>query len=92
MSLPNGYKRLEYIDSDGTQWINTEFKANENTRVVCDFQLLSETIGITSSYPHIYGCRRNASTDGFALRFIPTRSCFNAHFGNAKAECRASTA
>ena len=36
MSLPNGYKRLEYIQSTGTQYINTGFKPNNNTRVVMD--------------------------------------------------------
>lgn len=38
MSLPSGYKRLEYIQSSGTQYINTEFKpSGENMRVVFDF-------------------------------------------------------
>ena len=36
MSLPSGYKRLEYIQSSGTQYINTGFKPNNNTRVVMD--------------------------------------------------------
>ena len=34
MSLPSGYKRLEYIQSSGTQYIDTGFKHNQNTRVV----------------------------------------------------------
>ena len=36
MSLPSGYKLLEYIESSGTQYINTGFKPNNNTRVVMD--------------------------------------------------------
>ena len=36
MSLPSGYKRLEYIQSSGKQYINTGFKPNNNTRVVMD--------------------------------------------------------
>ena len=36
MSLPSGYKRLEYIQSTGTQYIDTGFKPNNNTRVVMD--------------------------------------------------------
>ena len=36
MSLPSGYKRLEYIKSSGTQYIDTGFKPNQNTRVVMD--------------------------------------------------------
>ena len=36
MSLPSGYTRLEYIKSSGTQYIDTGFKPNQNTRVVMD--------------------------------------------------------
>ena len=36
MSIPSGYKRLEYIKSSGTQYIDTGFKPNQNTRVVMD--------------------------------------------------------
>jgi hypothetical protein len=39
MSLPIGYKQLEYIQSDGTQYIDTGFVPTANTRVVMDFQL-----------------------------------------------------
>lgn len=35
MSLPSGYKRLEYIESSGTQYVNTDFTPNQNTRVIC---------------------------------------------------------
>lgn len=33
MSLPKGYKRLEYIQSTGTQYIDSLFAPNQNTRV-----------------------------------------------------------
>lgn len=38
--LPDGYTQKEYIQSSGTQYIDTLFKPNQNTRVVCDFELL----------------------------------------------------
>lgn len=41
VSLPSGYTRLAYIQSSGTQFINTGFKHNQNTRVVMDVQLTS---------------------------------------------------
>lgn len=41
MSLPSGYKRLEYIQSSGTQYIKTGIVPNRNTRIVLDVQLLS---------------------------------------------------
>ena len=39
MSLPNGYKRLEYIKSSGTQWIDTGVKAKNDTKVIADCEI-----------------------------------------------------
>lgn len=33
------YQQVEYIESTGTQFIDTKFIPNQDTRVVCDFQL-----------------------------------------------------
>ena len=33
-------KQIEYIESTGTQYIDTGFKPNQDTRVVCEFELL----------------------------------------------------
>lgn len=38
--LPVDYIELQYIQSSGTQYINTKFKPNQNTRVQCVFELL----------------------------------------------------
>ena len=38
MALPSGYTQYEYIESSGTQYIDTGFKPNQNTRTVIDFQ------------------------------------------------------
>lgn len=38
--LPSDYIELQYIQSSGTQYINTKFKPNNNTRVLCVFELL----------------------------------------------------
>ena len=37
-TLPDGYTELEYIESSGTQYINTGIAPKTTTRVVCDFQ------------------------------------------------------
>lgn len=37
-NLPDGYTAVEYIESGGTQYINADFKANQNTRLVMDFE------------------------------------------------------
>lgn len=41
MSLPSGYNQVEYIESSGTQYINTGVKPNTNTRMVLTAQVLS---------------------------------------------------
>ena len=45
MSLPSGYTRLEYIKSSGTQYINTGFNPNQNTRVVMDVTPVDVILG-----------------------------------------------
>ena len=54
MSLPNGYKRLEYIQSSGTQYIDTGFKPNQNTKIELD--VLSAE-GTSSNIPYIFGAQ-----------------------------------
>lgn len=63
--LPEGYTELEYIQSSGTQYIDTGFKPNQNTRVSVDMDLLAQ-----SSYPMAVFGSRNGSTsavDSFVL-------------------------
>lgn len=40
--LPNGYKRLEYIQSNGAQYIDTNFIPNENPRIVMTAKITSD--------------------------------------------------
>ena len=49
---------LEYIEGTGTQYIDTGFIPNQNTRVVIDFQYTS-----TTSAGRLFGCRNTVSTD-----------------------------
>lgn len=41
--LPSGYTELEYIKSDGTQYINTEVKPNQNTDVLLNMYMGTAT-------------------------------------------------
>ena len=52
MSLPSGYKRLEYIQSSGTQWIDTGIVPKNNTRVDadCDITYGTDWVMILGSY------------------------------------------
>lgn len=56
MSIPSGYKRLEYIKSSGTQYIDTGFKPNQNTRVVMDVTPVDVILGKTWC---AFGVRQN---------------------------------
>lgn len=61
--LPDGYTKLDYIYSSGTQYIDTGFKPNQDTRVLADVYLLSE-----SSYPvAIFGTRDSATSKAFVV-------------------------
>lgn len=60
MSLPSGYKQLEYIQSSGTQYINSKFKANQDTRVVIDFEYISGDV--------VFGAYDAAGANGFGLQ------------------------
>ena len=41
MGLPSGYKRLQYIQSTGTQYIDTNVSAPEGFRITCDIEFTS---------------------------------------------------
>lgn len=56
--LPDGYTLLEYIESTGTQYIDTEFKPTGNSRVVCDIQLSGTRVWL-------YGARHTATDRTF---------------------------
>lgn len=61
VELPEGYTQLEYIESTGTQYIDTGFIPNQDTRVVCDSHSL------TTSTTAIFGCRKDTGGNlGFA--------------------------
>lgn len=59
-TLPSGYTQIEYIQSSGTQWIDTGFKPNHNTRVVADCYLDS-----AASTMSAFGAWTGTSTNAF---------------------------
>ena len=80
MSLPSGYRQLEYIQSTGTQYIDTGFKPNNNTRVLCDIDI--ETSNATTAA--IFGGRdsTSSSSKSFVLWKI-SATAFRSDFGSA---------
>lgn len=72
------YTRLEYIESTGTQYIDTGFKPNQNTRLVMDFDIQNQ-----DSYPKaIFGGRDHNTSriDSFVFWAI-SNSAFRSEYG-----------
>jgi hypothetical protein len=72
-NLPSGYTQLEYIESSGTQYIDTGFIANQDTRVVLDYKATSATSGGTG----VFGCRTNSASNAFVLFIMPSGAYWN---------------
>ena len=75
-SLPSGYVELDYIESSGTQCINTNFNPNNNTRIKLDFELF--TLSQTSA---LFGGRDDTEVNVFGAWFT-TSNTFCPHYGN----------
>ena len=74
MSLPSGYKRLEYIQSTGTQYVDSGFIPNGETSVEIAFE--SAVINSTTSgnYP-VYGAASNYNSNAFELWSLADGFC-----------------
>lgn len=55
--LPGGYTLKSYIQTSGTQWIDTGYTPNENTRVIADMEIGSTNPGAKC----LFGTRNSAS-------------------------------
>ena len=67
MSLPSGYTRLEYIESTGTQYIDTGIVPDANTKVECDF--LAKTLDCG-----VFGARIDYNSNAFTLFWSVTNA------------------
>ena len=74
MSLPSGYKRLEYIESSGTQYIDENFVPDATAKVVMDFQMVSPG----TSNECIFGVAGQ-----FSFRWYGTSSVFRSNGANS---------
>lgn len=68
--LPEGYTELPYIESTGTQYIDTGFKPNQNTRVVC--KAICKVDGSTN---WLFAARESASSKTFGFA-ASTSDCY----------------
>ena len=77
MALPSGYTKLDYIESSGTQYINTGFKPNQNTRCVIDIENLS------SAQASFFGARASQNAASFTY-FSLTATTGRSDYGSSK--------
>lgn len=77
--LPSGYTQVEYIQSDGTQYIDTGFKPNNNTRLTGDFEILANG----STYRTIFAAREGNLARCFSLFVSPTNTFYSNIGGKA---------
>ena len=83
MALPSGYKRLEYIQSTGTQFIDTGFKPNQNTRCDLDATFLDSD----STTSALFGARNGSNQQFWIFWQIPN---FYARYNKVNIQVTAS--
>lgn len=74
--LPNGYTPLEYLQTNGSQYLDTGIKPNINTRVVMDAELTDKPPLINAT---LFGVVPNTlATKSFAFYYAPIPGLFTA--------------
>ena len=74
--LPSNFTQLEYIQSSGTQYVDTGFVPNQDTRVVCDCEYFA-----TSSASWLFGVRVASGRAAFA--FLAYEGKFRTDYNNS---------
>ena len=69
--LPQGYTAVEYVESDGTQYLDTGYKVSNQARVICDCQFTRTDVA-----------QRNGLNDGSTVFLWGIESAFSLHFGS----------
>ena len=87
MSLPNGYKRLEYIQSTGTQYINTNLSMTSGFRAEIDIKFTSLA---SSKLSCIIGAHNDSSPYGRNFLAAQT-SLFQIGMGDGYYNCGSPT-
>lgn len=76
MALPIGYSQLRYIQSSGTQYIDTGFIPNQDTRVVMETEFT-----IQGSNQFLYGSRAGEKSRSFCFNCYNTK--YRAHYNTS---------
>lgn len=80
-TLPSGYTKLYYIQSNGAQYINSGFKPNQDTRVLAEMQCVSSSGWTQSS---LFGYSKSDSTQRY--EFYQYNHAFYSPYNDATGE------
>ena len=78
--LPDGYTELAYIQSSGTQYIDTGVKANTQTRVQAKMRYAVAPSG--SAWAALFGSRNGSGNQEYWVYYRPDDSAFSLKYGN----------
>lgn len=76
--LPNGYIPLHYIQSSGTQCINTNHLATANTRTIFDYEYLNAS----ASWTGLFGSDNNPTNNDMGYGIFLNGSTYNCYVSN----------
>lgn len=74
--LPDGYTALEYIQSSGSQYIDTGHKLTQESDITIDFRIVGEI----NRHAGIFGSRQSASQNNLTLFQKTTPNVFSGDF------------
>lgn len=75
--LPSAYQQVEYLEGTGTQWIDTGFVANQDTRVVIDYQYTA----LKDSF--VFGSRENVRVNAYTVNIGTSATLAVSSYGNS---------
>ena len=73
------YTRLKYIESNGTQWIDTGFNPDGNTRIVAEMQLTELVNADKGTSPMLFGAYASSSAR-YAFYWSATGNVFGTYY------------
>lgn len=75
-ALPSGYTQVEYIQSSGSQYINTGFKPNNASRMVLDIDVVAR-----SGQAALFGARNGGGSSGFCVFTYNNNAGYQVDYG-----------
>ena len=78
LPLPEGYTQLTYIEATGTQYIDTGYVPNQNTRIILDAHIVP-----TTSIDPVFGSRTALDGNAFGL-WLTAPDAVDPQYGNVR--------